>query len=452
MMRKTVFAATAIVLTQVSALSLEQALDYTLENSPDIQISLSDRTIRQMDLTKKLGAFLPTVDGNMELVHDTYRQIGTSTDPTTNLWRKNYSINAVQNVFDGMQRYHDYKSAERTLNAFTQGTKDQSLNKMLEVGQSYMKVMLAEQLVELSKSNFKRLKELADLIDKRVAEGVSKQIDSVQAKSRVSTARANLLEALGQLYKNRAEFKMTTGGLSPIELETPDFSNLMPKNYEEFWQSVQENGAKLKQYAYLKDSAYYEYQATKSAFMPTVNAIARYEIRQNVDGNTNKQFNGQLGMNINYNVFRGSQDFQTMYAQAQKYQQARFEFKRQTNSLEFDVMSSWEDYNVTKDALAFYIDHATASESITKAYKDQFVLGQRTLLDVLDSYNELYRSVSVKLQQEAQIKLHQLKIATLNGQLSKIPHHKMKDKIFLSPQQEKKLANTFITLEGMGLS
>jgi adhesin transport system outer membrane protein len=445
-MRKTVLAY-FLVITYTSALTLQQALEYTLDNSPDLKISLADRTVKQSQLSSRAGAFLPTVDSRIDLVHDHYLSTGTTTDPAVNLWRKDYNIDITQNIFDGLMRYHDFKSAERSLLAYVHASKDQSFTRLAEVSTSYIRVMLAQETIELAKKNFREIKEIADLIDRRVAEGLSREIDRIQAQGRLATARANILASIANLHKSKSNFKMLTGGLEPVDLVNPDLSFIQYGDYQSYWDLVQERGSRLKQYAFLQDAAYYDYQASKGSFFPQINGVTRFEMRQNIDGNTNKLTNTQLGFTMTYNIYRGNQDFQKMYTQAQRYQQARFELKKQQNNLEYEAFSAWENAHVAQDTFIFHQEHANATAAVTRAYKDQFMMGQRSLLDLLDAQNEWYHALNNVAQQHAQLQIAQLQIAAYDGKILALTGAKSAAAIFLTPEEESKLIRNFIIIE-----
>ncbi len=421
------------------ALTLQQTLDYTLENAPDIAISLSEEAIQRYSLNSRIGAFLPSVDGNADYVHDNYFSEGSSTDPKTHLWRKNYNVVITQNLFDGMKRYNDYSVADRNLKASIWATNDHALAKMTEVGTLYFRVLLAQDLLVNAKENFKRHKEVADLIDQRVQQGLSRELDRVQAKGRLSTARANIITAMGELHKSQAQFKAQTGGLDPVELERLDLDSIVPSTYAEYSTMVQNQGMRIRQYAFLKDAAYYNYQASKSSFFPQVYGLTRFEFRQNIDGNTDKKTNTQLGLNITYNLFRGTQDLQNTAALAERYGQAVSELKRQGNEIQYVTLASWEDYQVANQSFQYRKEHEKAASSVVSGYKDQFIMGQRTLLDLLDAYNEWYYSLNAVASDGAQLKIAELQIGSLTGRLTGLLSESVAQKVFKTSEQIQKM-------------
>ncbi len=404
----------------LSALTLQEALDYSLEHAPDVAMIRADEVIQQYNLKGKMGAFLPSIDGNADLVHDNYLSQGVSTDPKTNLWRKDYSLVISQPVFDGMKRYYDYNQADRSLKATQAFVVDRMLSKISEIGSDYVKVLLSQQLVINAKENYKRLKEIVDLIDQRVSQGLSRELDRVQAKGRLATARAAMIMAMSELNKNQALFKAQSGGLDPVDLLPIDLQTLLPMRYEEYFEQALNYGVKIRQYAYLKEAAMAQYHASKSSFFPQLYALTRFEYRKNIDGNTDKQTNTQVGLNLSYNIFRGSQDLQNTNVLAERYHQACSELEKQKNELYYLILATWEDYQSAQQSYVFRKEHEQAVSNVVLGYKDQFLMGQRSLLDLLDAYNEWYYSLNNLAQDRAQLTIAELQILTLNGSASSL--------------------------------
>lgn len=450
-MRYFAFCCGIFLATTASAVTFEETLDYTIEHAPNIEITVANRTIAQSQMSSRAGAFLPVVDVNLDLTHDNFSQEGVNQDLDTDYWRKNYQLVVSQNIFDGLQRYHQYRSSERQLLSQIYATQNDTYRILVDAASAYVQVLLAQELVILAKDNFKRLKDIADLIDKRVQQGLSREIDRVQAQGRLASARANVITALADYHKQQSLFKRQTGGLDALDLELIDLKGLAQQSFESYWDGVQGYAINVKQSAYQKEAAYYQYQTTKSAFFPQVNAVTRFQYRQNIDGYTDKLTDAQVGVNLSYNVFKGNQDFQNMYSQAQVYQQAVSQLRQQKNQLEYMAVSTWEDYQNALNTLTYHQEHERASAAVTQAYKDQFVLAQRSLLDLLDAYNEWYRSLNALARQRAVLQMSLIEMGALNGELRQYLRSGNTEKIFLPADKERRMAGNFLMVDTVSI-
>jgi adhesin transport system outer membrane protein len=57
-----------------------------------------------------------------------------------------------------------------------------------------------------------------------------------------------------------------------------------------------------------------------------------------------------------------------------------------------DLSVAWNNIVHLRQSLPFLLDHEVATTKVRDAYRQQFQIGQRTLLDLLDTENELFES------------------------------------------------------------
>ncbi|PUD97900.1 MAG: hypothetical protein C3L25_14250 [Candidatus Sedimenticola endophacoides] len=74
---------------------------------------------------------------------------------------------------------------------------------------------------------------------------------------------------------------------------------------------------------------------------------------------------------------------------------------------------SWANYQSTKSQRAYLQKHVDSSLATRKAYTKQFDIGQRSLLDLLDTENELFEAKKAYLNADFSNQFAQYRI--LNG-------------------------------------
>ncbi|MDO9139972.1 MAG: TolC family protein, partial [Methylobacter sp.] len=95
-------------------------------------------------------------------------------------------------------------------------------------------------------------------------------------------------------------------------------------------------------------------------------------------------------MRVRYNLFNGGKDTARRRQTAHEIAQAkniRDNTYRQTIE---SIRLSWVAYQTLGNQIDFFKSHRDASIKTLDAYKRQFNIGQRTLLDLLDTTNETY--------------------------------------------------------------
>jgi adhesin transport system outer membrane protein len=97
---------------------------------------------------------------------------------------------------------------------------------------------------------------------------------------------------------------------------------------------------------------------------------------------------------LRQNLFRGGGDAARVREAEARRDQAGDLLARVQNELERDVRQAWETLAADRARLPDLQRYADASAEVADAYRSQFGIGQRTLLDVLNAENELYNARS----------------------------------------------------------
>ena len=93
-------------------------------------------------------------------------------------------------------------------------------------------------------------------------------------------------------------------------------------------------------------------------------------------------------------MFNSGADVEGIRAASAREREARQNLYDYMDTLRLDMESTWSNYLAAKEQYKFYTKAVENNTYTRQAYHDQFLLGTRSLLDVLDSENELYNSAS----------------------------------------------------------
>jgi adhesin transport system outer membrane protein len=133
-------------------------------------------------------------------------------------------------------------------------------------------------------------------------------------------------------------------------------------------------------------------QSTKGNNFPTVDFILERTWNNNLDGQQGPSEDLLAMVRLNYNLYRGNADVQRQEVAVQQNIQAS-EIRRNTmRDIELTVRLAWAAFEATLEQKQHIRTHVIATKESQLAYEKQFRLGRRTLLDVLDSENELFQA------------------------------------------------------------
>jgi adhesin transport system outer membrane protein len=113
---------------------------------------------------------------------------------------------------------------------------------------------------------------------------------------------------------------------------------------------------------------------------------------QNLDGLKGANNDALAMVRMSYNLYNGGSDLARKREREERTNQARQGLEQDRRLVRENIQKAWTSYETTKRRLSPLKLHVTSSEATRTAYKSQFGIGQRTLLDLLDSEVELFNA------------------------------------------------------------
>ena len=95
---------------------------------------------------------------------------------------------------------------------------------------------------------------------------------------------------------------------------------------------------------------------------------------------------------ISYNLYNGGADLARKRQQSARVSEARDTLERDRREVEERMFEAWNNLETAKMRLKPLSSHVGSSEETKKAYKSQFDIGQRSLLDLLDTEVEYFNA------------------------------------------------------------
>ncbi|MBN9288775.1 MAG: hypothetical protein BGO43_01230 [Gammaproteobacteria bacterium 39-13] len=388
--------------SQANAYTLQEAVANTLATSPDFLIGTNTRDMVDKELRQSYAGFLPTVDmaagwgeqytnnpttraANPLLGGDTRSATGTMTETRTE-----FSLIASQMLFDGFAVYHDVEGKKARVRAESWRVNGSAQDIALDAVQAYLDVLLRRELVHLNRDNLANHERIYGQIQKRSEGGIGRKADLDQAEGRVALARTNLMAEEANLRDAETEFLRKIGIPVPNHLVRPGFPRFFPQNEH----NAVEWG--LKRHPILRASVEdvnvvrEERKVAKSPFVPRFDLQLGMTRNHNIDGTTGDSDDNSAMLRMRWNLFSGGKDLANLCRASYKMQTAQEVQNRAHRQVVESVRLAWSTYTTAKRQMKYFKEHVDASVRTTEAYQKQFNIGQRTLLDLLDSENELF--------------------------------------------------------------
>ena len=412
----------ALAASFVQAQTLQQAMQQALDVHPEIQAGVNSRLAADYQLKAAKGGYLPRVD-----LAAGYGREGTDSVTTrsgsNNHWetlnRSESSLRLTQMVFDGFATSSEVGRQQANVSARAYSLLDASERTGLTVAQVYLDVLTRREFVRLAEDNLKSHERIFDQIKLRTSRGVGSGADLDQAEARMAQARNNLITEQTNLADAETNFLSAVGQL-PDQLERPaDFMALLPANLTEARAQMLENSPVLRSAEADIAAAEQQYEAAKSSFYPRFDAELGRTADNDLDGQNGHNNEWQAMLRMRFNLYAGGSNKADLESKSYLSNQALDIRNNALRQLNEELGLAWNALNNANAQVPIAQQYVDRSANVRSAYQKQFSLGERTLLDLLDSENELF-SASRRLAEIKNVQLFtQYRIKATMGQLLK---------------------------------
>ncbi len=304
------------------------------------------------------------------------------------------SLTMKQNVFGGFNTKYSVKSARAGFQAASLGVSAAAESVGLQAVQAYITVLRGQGLVRITERNLAIHKQLLDLVQQRVKQKVGSSAEVNQATARVKEAEAELYQAQGGL-KNALTMYKTVVGTLPGKLEDPVIpSGEVSASLDALIEDAMKDNPAISRGQALLARAEAEVERRRSAYWPNLDLELTGYSDEDISG-TPGRYEGYNAMAVlSYNLYAGGSTTRSVQETKLLLKQAKSDLEFARRNVTERVMTSHNNIRVSGLRLKTFEAQVKENERVRKAFAEQFRVGKRTLLDLLDSQKELFRSKS----------------------------------------------------------
>jgi adhesin transport system outer membrane protein len=253
-----------------------------------------------------------------------------------------------------------------------------------------------------------------DKIAERTVGGVSQGVDLEQAAARIALAESNLLTEMTNLHDVQTRFQRVVGAMPAPDLPMPTVpSSMIPELREAALNTAYTQSPAINSAIENLRSTQAALNATNAPMMPRVDLRYRNEVEHDTDGIDGKFDEEAVEVVLSYNLFRGGADSARKREYYNLYNAAIEERKQACINVRQNTMIAFNNIKALEQQVLLLDRNRISQDKTRRAYLDQFDLGQRTLLDLLDSQNEYFDTQRAYAAAEADLRIAQA--ATLSN-------------------------------------
>jgi adhesin transport system outer membrane protein len=286
---------------------------------------------------------------------------------------------------------------------------------------AYQDVERQRELVVLARDNLAKHHQVYKQVEEKAKAGVARSVDFEQVNGRLALAQANLVTEMSNLHDISARYLRIVGAIPAAKLDAFEFTNSpLPATVQDTlllaYQDSPVYHATLRNILATESTS----RASKSDYLPKLYLNARYG-SQTYDGlgYENGQSEGSIGVELRYNLYNGNSNRSTVRKNLEEVNIAKDLRDQACLDVRQNVQVAFNDTVKLAEQLPILNRHRLASAKVSTAYKQQFDIGQRTLLDVLDIENELFQASRAYTNARYDLTLANAKTLAATGTLTK---------------------------------
>lgn len=370
-----------------------QSVEATLKNNPVIKSFREGVAAAKHDVRDAEGGWFPRLDFEAGYGTEQVNDALTRTDGRKNDWEERSDITTTlsQLLWDGGKVNSQIGIQEARLANADSRLTDNAEVLALEAIRAHLELYRQRNLVSLAEQNVNNHKEILASQEERQRLGATSLADVSQTKGRLARALASLSAAQQELFVAEANYKRIVGMDAP-EVDWVDAPANTPGTFDSALQLALDNNPKIAaQKAEINENEQ-RIELAKSEYYPTFTAQATNIYKDQIESSTTWEIDNALQLRVAWNIFRGGSDLAAEKAENARKRRSMMDLQNVNEALMQETRDTWNSLETAREQKRLFGEAVEYNTETRDMYVEQFGVGQRSLLDVLDAENELYSS------------------------------------------------------------
>ena len=371
---------------------LRDAARKSVVNNPEVQARWHAFRAADSEQDVARGGYFPQVDLTAGSERERLKEPGRSTDTYTHSYA---ALSLNQMVFDGFFTRNEVARLGNEKLARYYDLVDASESIVLEAVRAYADVLRYRELVGFAKANYVEHRQIYDHIQERAQSGMGRRADLEQAAGRLALSESNLLVEVTNLHDVSARYQRIVGEVPgeglPVLGDHFQFDGIPSSSVDVLQEAFSTNPALNASLASVRANQF-AVEAQRAANLPRVDLRASQAVDRNLSGVDGTQRETSVGVVLSYNLFRGGSDQARIQRSAELLNYAKDVREKTCRDLRQTVSIAYNDALRLEEQRRYLKQHEVSTEKTREAYRKQFDIGQRQLLDLLDTENEYFQA------------------------------------------------------------
>jgi len=410
-----------------TSLTIEEALEKTLENNYNIQIARLNEEVAKNNSKKLNSGYLPTLSANGNYGW-TYNGGSFETVQGENSFDPNSSfsygagVNLNYIVWDGKGRKYNYLQSQKLKELSAIEVRQIIETTMLQLNAIYYDVTRLESMIQSMDDAISISVDRLTRAEFALDYGQGTQLDVLNATVDLNADSINLINAQQQLAMAKRNFNFILGEeLSNEYTLTTEIKVNKMLIKEDLLKSALQKNAALASINTNMLAQEYALSGAKAALLPIISANAGYDFRGNSDPNGafvrgSSSLGPSAGLTLNWNIFNG--ESKTRIKNSELNLHSMITQKKSTElQVKLDVLNAYETYTTTLIILNTQRDNVNTAQRNFERSEEAFRLAQLTSIEFRQAQLNLLNAKIQLTQSQTDAKNAELQLLAVAGEL-----------------------------------
>lgn len=403
----------------LSAMSMKDAVLRAVRSNPEIGEAIANREGIEFELEQGRGLYRPRVDlqgsagGEIMDNNDTRDR----NDDDKLFFRREASVVVRQLLFDGFGTDGEVEFQAARVDSASFRVKERSEFIALAVIREYLEIMRLQRILGYAQDNLRYHQKITGDIAQGTTGGSMSVADEQQAQERVLAARSRIVELEEELETARTTFLKLVGAPAGKVGEVIKINGKVQNTLQAALGTARGNHPSIKFAKADIDAAQAQVKTAESKFYPKVSLEGRGVAGADIGGEEGTTNNLQGNMVVEWNIYNGGIDSANKQEQIRRVDEAYQKLNRITREVEEGVRLSWDRRQKQARRLRVLLQELSATDQLRSSYTEQFKIGERSLLDLLDTQNTRFNTQVAIATSDAAVKFAEYRLLAATGML-----------------------------------
>ncbi len=418
-----------VLLLSQTDLSLQQAVERTLQNNYNIQMVKKDLQIADNNVSYGNSGFLPTLDaaGSYRFSAEdgetkTKQEIIPGND--NRVTNTSASVTLGWTLFDGFAMFARYDKFEELKNLNSIALQLEIETRLQELFNTYYQINMLDKSIQLLDETLKFSQDRLDFLTASNEYGATTGTEVLRAQVDYNTDNSNLKRQKVQRNTATNRLKYIMGEINDAQYKlTSDIEIDELGDYTKLKEMTFERNSSIQQAMINREISEFDEKIIEAAYYPNVRFNTAYSYSEQesdkgfILGSSNQGYNASIS--ASWNLFDG---FRTTIADqnSEIVQEKQDIFIQSIRALiEMNLMTNYQSYSDLKEILELEVQNLKTSNENFERSKSMFKYGTINSLDLRQSQINLLSTEQRIVNLKYEIKTYETMILMLSGQLGR---------------------------------